>query len=87
MEVLPDPENRVTLDRDLEDPLGLPRPRYPLPAGSFDHARPVYPYPATVRYRGRGDPKDAGSWRKVEPAAPRAAEPPSRARRAARTES
>lgn len=67
--------------------LGLPRPRYPLPAGSFDHARPVYPYPATVRYRGRGDPKDAGSWRKVEPAAPRAAEPPSRARRAARTES
>ncbi len=46
--------------------LGLPRPRYPLPAGSFDHTRPVYPYPAIVQYRGRGDPAQASSWRKGE---------------------
>lgn len=44
--------------------LGLPRPRYPLPAGSFDRTRPVYPYPAIARYKGKGDPKQAASWRK-----------------------
>ena len=46
--------------------LGLPRPRYPLPAGSFDHTRPVYPYPAIAQYRGRGDPAQASSWRQGE---------------------
>lgn len=42
--------------------LGLPRPRYPLPAGSFDRTRPVYPYPAIARYKGRGDPSLAENW-------------------------
>ena len=43
--------------------LGLPRPRYPLPSGSFDRTRPVYPYPAIARYMGTGDPNIAASWR------------------------
>lgn len=43
--------------------LGLPRPRYPLPAGSFDRTRPVYPYPAIARYKGMGDPNLAENWR------------------------
>ncbi len=43
--------------------LGLPRPRYPLPAGSFDRTRPVYPYPAIARYTGEGDPGQAANWR------------------------
>jgi feruloyl esterase len=44
--------------------LGLPRPRYPLPEGSFDRTRPVYPYPAIARYKGKGDATQAASWRK-----------------------
>lgn len=44
--------------------LGLPRPRYPLPAGSFDRTRPVYPYPFIARYTGRGDRNDAANWRR-----------------------
>lgn len=43
--------------------LGLPRPRYPLPAGSFDRTRPVYPYPLIARYKGTGDPNVAVNWR------------------------
>jgi feruloyl esterase len=43
--------------------LGLPRPRYPLPAGSYDRTRPVYPYPLIARYKGAGDPNIAASWR------------------------
>lgn len=42
--------------------LGLPRPRYPLPAGSYDRTRPVYPFPDYAVYSGKGDPNDAGSW-------------------------
>ena len=37
--------------------LGLPRLRYPLAPDSFDRTRPVYPYPAIARYRGKGDTK------------------------------
>ena len=44
--------------------LGLPRPRYPLPAGSYDRTRPMYPYPAIARYKGKGDATQAASWRK-----------------------
>ncbi|NIJ08534.1 feruloyl esterase [Sphingomonas vulcanisoli] len=43
--------------------LGLPRPRYPLPAGSYDRTRPVYPYPLIARYKGTGDANDAANWR------------------------
>ncbi|MGZ5925285.1 MAG: tannase/feruloyl esterase family alpha/beta hydrolase, partial [Rhizomicrobium sp.] len=43
--------------------LGLPRPRYPLPADSFDRTRPVYPYPLIARYKGQGDPNLAANWR------------------------
>ena len=42
--------------------MGLPRPRYPLPAGSFDRTRPVYPYPMIATYKGKGDPNVASSW-------------------------
>ena len=45
--------------------LGLPRPIYPLPAGSFDRTRPVYPYPDVARYSGNGDPAQAASWVKA----------------------
>jgi hypothetical protein len=40
-------------------------PRHPLPAGSYDRVRPVYPYPAVARYGGRGDPAAAASWKAV----------------------
>lgn len=43
--------------------LGLPRPRYPLPAGSFDRTRPIYPYPTIARYKGEGDANKAANWR------------------------
>lgn len=43
--------------------LGLPRPRYPLPVGSYDRTRPVYPYPLIARYAGKGDPGLAANWR------------------------
>ncbi len=42
--------------------LGLPRPIYPLPAGSFDRTRPVYPYPDVAHYSGKGDPTQAANW-------------------------
>ena len=45
--------------------LGLPRPRYPLPAGSYDRTRPVYAFPDSAAYSGHGDPKDAASWVKA----------------------
>jgi hypothetical protein len=45
--------------------LGLPRPRYPLPAGSYDRTRPVYAYPDVAAYSGKGDPKDGVNWTKA----------------------
>ena len=45
--------------------LGLPRPRYPLPPADYDRTRPVYPFPDSAMYSGRGDPKDASSWVKA----------------------
>jgi feruloyl esterase len=36
--------------------------RHPLQPGSFDRVRPVYPYPASTRYSGKGDPAAAQSW-------------------------
>jgi feruloyl esterase len=51
--------------RALTDP-GFPltlMPRHPLSPGSFDRARPVYPYPDVAQYRGRGDPALPASWR------------------------
>ncbi len=37
--------------------------RHPMPAGSYDTARPVYLYPAIARYSGKGDPAVAQNWR------------------------
>lgn len=37
--------------------------RFPIPADAIEFARPIYPYPATYRYRGRGDPREAASYR------------------------
>jgi hypothetical protein len=45
--------------------LGLPRPRYPLPAGSYDRTRPLYAYPDVANYSGHGDPNLASSWIKA----------------------
>jgi hypothetical protein len=45
--------------------LGLPRPRYPLPDGAYDRARPVYAYPDVAAYVGHGDPALASSWTKA----------------------
>jgi feruloyl esterase len=36
-------------------------PRHPLDPGSYDRARPVYPYPEVARYRG-GEPALPSSW-------------------------
>jgi feruloyl esterase len=39
--------------------------RHPLPAGSYDRAHPVYPYPDWPRYSGKGDPNLPSSWEKA----------------------
>ena len=31
-------------------------------SGSFDFARPVYPWPVSTRYSGQGDPASPSSW-------------------------
>lgn len=41
---------------------GLPVVRFPLPDHEVTAQRPVFPHPATVRYRGSGDPAKAESW-------------------------
>jgi feruloyl esterase len=45
--------------------LGLPRPRFPLPAADYDRVRPLFPYPARARFTGRGDASKAESWRRM----------------------
>jgi feruloyl esterase len=47
--------------------LGLPRLRYPLPEDAYNQVRPVFPYPATAKYTGKGDMSGAESWQKVTP--------------------
>jgi feruloyl esterase len=54
--------------------LGLPRPRYPLEPGTFDRTRPVYAYPDTATWSGKGTVTDAKTWKK----AARATEPESK---------
>lgn len=53
--------------RKEQNYLGLPRTRFPLPAADYDRARPLYPWPAEGRYRGRGDPALPRNWRRVSP--------------------
>jgi feruloyl esterase len=48
-----------------QDYLGLPRPRFPLPATDWDRARPVFPYPDTARFRGSGDAASPAAWVRV----------------------
>ncbi|MEO8450967.1 MAG: tannase/feruloyl esterase family alpha/beta hydrolase [Gemmatimonadota bacterium] len=45
------------------NPFPIPRPD---PA-QIQFTRPIYPYPVVAKYRGKGDPNDAGSFRAVEP--------------------
>jgi feruloyl esterase len=45
--------------------LGLPRPRFPLAESDYDRARPLYPWPDSARYRGRGDPADPRNWQRA----------------------
>ncbi len=40
-------------------------PRFPLEPGSYDRARPIYPWPDAARYAGKGDPDDPASWHKA----------------------
>ena len=40
-------------------------PRHPLPVGSFDRARPVYPYPEIAEFSGSGDAAKPENWRKA----------------------
>ena len=44
---------------------GLPRPVFPMDPALSDWSRPVFPYPYYAKYKGSGDPKDAGSWLKA----------------------
>src|SRR4029077_8038294 len=42
--------------------------KFPLdPAIPVTFTRPVYPYPLRAKYKGTGDPNDAGSFEAVEP--------------------
>ena len=36
--------------------------RFPLDTAKIEFSRPVYPYPLTAKYLGRGDPQDASSF-------------------------
>ena len=45
--------------------LGLPRPVFPMDPALTDWSRPVFPYPYYAKYKGSGDPKEAGSWVKA----------------------
>ena len=50
--------------------------RHPLPAGSFDRTRPLFPYPDVARWSGRGDSNQAATWIKApRPAPPRTPAP------------
>ncbi len=55
--------------RDISD-YGAPYSkldRFPLQPGSYDRARPLYPYPAYAKYSGAGDPNDPASYVKAQP--------------------
>lgn len=41
-------------------------PRHPLPEGSYDRSRPVFPYPDVARYSGRGDSNVAANWQRAK---------------------
>ena len=41
--------------------------RQPLDPALIEFTRPLFPYPARAVYGGRGDPKDAASWKAVMP--------------------
>jgi len=55
----------------IERPIGDPAERYvrmarhPLPASSYDRARPIYAYPDVARWSGRGDPNQPTSWERA----------------------
>jgi hypothetical protein len=46
------------------------RVAFPLDPAYVTFTRPVYPYPTTVKYSGRGDPNVAASFVPAEPAVP-----------------
>jgi feruloyl esterase len=42
--------------------------KFPLdPATPISFTRPVYPYPLHAKYKGAGDPNDAGNFEPAEP--------------------
>jgi hypothetical protein len=43
--------------------MGLPAIRYPLPSGSYDWSRAVFPYPEVAVWDGTGDRHDEANWR------------------------
>jgi hypothetical protein len=47
--------------------LGLPPVRFPLARADYDWTRPVAAYPGVARWSGRGDWKDAATWRVPRP--------------------
>jgi feruloyl esterase len=49
-------------DRERPDPFSQP-------AAPTQYTLPVFPYPNVARYDGKGDPKDAASYRSAKPAA------------------
>ncbi len=60
------PEQIITHHLKVEQPyLGLPRPRYPLDPDAVEWTRPVYPYPDTAVWSGRGDIKLPTSWKRA----------------------
>ena len=60
------PEQLVTYHLKIEQPyLGLPRPRYPLDPDTVQWIRPVYPYPDTALWSGRGDIDSPASWKRA----------------------
>ncbi len=50
-------------------PAAVRQPRFPL-AGEVQLKRPVFPYPATARYDGKGDPLDPASYQRVTSGGP-----------------
>lgn len=57
---------RLLAYRVRAEPAYPERVRFPIPAENVSEARPYFPYPATTRYRGHGDPSRPESFIRAE---------------------
>jgi feruloyl esterase len=62
------PDKLIGAHIEVADPIRLWTLSFPLDRSiAISFTRPVYPYPARARYRGRGDPTNAANFDSVSP--------------------